>query len=207
MSLETERERVVEQLSAHFAEDHLSTQELEARFERAYQATTPMELARVLDGLPALSAPVRTPAPVRQPPPVVRRAASDERRYMAIMSTFRRDGDWTPHRSTVLKAVMSNARIDLRDATFVDGEIDFDVTAVMAEVVILVPPGVRVDCDGFAFMGEFSGRHDPTRALPDAPLVRVRGSAIMATVVVETRLPGESKWAARRRLKSEARGD
>lgn len=205
MSLESERERVVEQLSAHFAEDHLSTQELESRFERAYQATTGAELLRVLDGLPALSAPFRAPVPVRQPPRVVRQPGSDERRYMAILSTFRREGDWTPHRSTVLKAVMSNARIDLRDATFVDGEIDFDVTAVMAEVLILVPPGVRVDCDGFAFMGEFSGRHDATRALPDAPLVRVRGSAFMATVVVETRLPGESKWAARRRVRGESR--
>jgi hypothetical protein len=201
MSLESDRERVVEQLSAHYAEDHLSTQELERRFERAYRATTLGELQQVLSGLPALAAPARPPAPrpsskkvrVADPSP------GGERRYLAIMSNFRKQGNWTPSRHTNIKALMAGVQIDLRDATFVDSEIEFDVLAVMTEVKILVPPGVRVECDGFAFMGEFGDKHDVGVNDPDAPLVRITGTAFMATVVVETRLPGESRLAARRR--------
>jgi hypothetical protein len=200
VSLESDRERIVEQLSAHYAEDHLSTQDLESRFERAYRATTQDELRQVLSGLPALAAPVRVPAPrpskpARQEPA----SAQGERRYLAIMSNLRKQGNWTPSRITNVKAVMASVQIDLRDATFVDSEIEFDVMALMTEVKIIVPPGVRVEVDGFAFMGEFSDKHDVMATDPDAPLVRINGSAVMATVVVETRLPGESKLAAKRR--------
>ncbi|MEA3246119.1 MAG: DUF1707 domain-containing protein [Gemmatimonadota bacterium] len=199
MSLEQERERVVEALSAHFAADHLSTQELEARFERAYRARTLDELRDVAGGLPALAHPARPPTPRPSAPAPERTSVAGERRYTAIMSAFRRDGEWTPNRHTVLLAVMSEARIDLRDATFVDREIKFDVKAVMADVRILVPPGVTVECDGGAFMGEFSGRHQDAGGDPEAPRVVVTGSAIMAKVSVETRLPGESRLAAWRR--------
>ncbi len=209
MSLEEERERIVETLSAHFAADHLNTQELEARFERAYRARTVEELRGVTAGLPALAQPARPPAPRPAAQTVERQNTPGERRYTAIMSTFRKEGEWTPNRRTVLLAVMSEARIDLRDATFVDQEIQFDVKAVMADVRILVPPGVTVECDGGAVMGEFSARQDGRSHDPDAPRVLVSGTAFMSRVSVETRLPGESRlaaWRRGRRLRG-ARGD
>lgn len=200
MSLESDRERIVEALSAHYVEDNLTTQELEARFERAYKASTADELRDVVAGLPALAQPVRSPMPRPSAASVIRaQESAPARRYLAIMSTFRKGGDWTPNRMTTIKAIMANVKIDLRDATFVDNEITFDILAVMAEAKILVPPGVRVECDGFAVMGEFSDRHDASAGDLDAPLVRIRGSAVMATVTVETRLPGETKLAAWRR--------
>jgi hypothetical protein len=115
------------------------------------------------------------------------------------MSSFKKGGDWSPARNTVIKAVMADVKIDLRDATFMDDEVTFDILAVMSDTQILVPPGVRVECDGFAVMGEFTDRHDASAVDPDAPLVRIRGSAVMAKVSVETRLPGETKLAAWRR--------
>jgi hypothetical protein len=202
LSLEQDRERIVEALSAHYAEDHLSTQELEERFERAYRATSLAELQQVLSGLPALVAPARVPAPrasAKPAPRVADPSPAGQRRYLAIMSNFRKQGNWTPNRHTHIKAIMASVQVDLRDATFVDSEIEFDVTAIMTEVRILVPPGVRVECDGFAFMGEFADKHDGSAGDYDAPLVRVTGTAVMATVIVETRLPGESRLAARRR--------
>lgn len=202
MSLESERERIVEELSAHFAADHLSTQELETRFERVYQARTMEELSVVVTGLPALAQPMRRPAPIpRASSPVQRSGDEDERRYTAVMSAFRKGGEWTPSRHTVMRAIMSEVRLDLRDATFVDDRIEFEIRAIMADVQILVPPGVQVECDGSAFMGEFSARHDDTHIDRDAPRVIVRGSAVMAKVSVETRMPGESRWAARRRVR------
>ena len=122
------------------------------------------------------------------------------------MSTLRKGGDWTPSRLTSIKAIMAEVKIDLRDATFMDREVTFDIVAVMAEARILVPPGVRVECDGFAIMGEFSDRHDASGGDPDAPLVRIRGSAFMAKVAVETRLPGETKLSAWRRARLERGG-
>ena len=201
MSLEKERERIVEQLSAHYAEDHLSTQDLEERFERAYRASTSAELLQVLAGLPSLALPVRAPAPVPRAPRPLAQAISPggERNYRAILSNFRKSGNWTPARSTHVTAFMGAVQIDLREATFVDSEIEFDISSIMSEVKILVPPGVRVECDGSAFMGEFTAREDSSTADPDAPRVRVTGTAFMATVLVETRLPGESRLAARRR--------
>lgn len=208
MSIEPERERIVEQLSAHFAEDHLTTQELEERFERAYRATDVAELRSVVAGLPALAAPVPAPKPVARASaaPARRNQPDDSRRYLAICSTFRREGDWTPNRITVLRAIMADVHLDLREATFVDREIEIDLMCFMASVQIFVPPGVRVECDGFGFMGEFSGRSDDSRADDDAPTVRVRGSAIMGSVKVETRLPGESRLAAWRRRRQLGRG-
>jgi hypothetical protein len=201
LSLEQDRERIVEQLSAHYAEDHLSTQELEQRFERAYRATTVAELQQVLSGLPALVQPARVPAPrpSTKAPLAPDPSPFGDRRYLAIMSNFKKQGNWTPNRHTRVRALMASVVIDLRDATFVDSEIAFDVLAMMTEVKILVPPGVRVECDGFAFMGEFADRHDGSAGDYDAPLVRVTGNSIMSTVSVETRLPGESRLAARRR--------
>ena len=209
MSIEPERERIVEQLSAHFAEDHLTTQELEDRFERAYRATDVAELRSVVAGLPALGAPLPAPKPVSRTSaaPARRVQPDDSRRYLAVMSTFRREGDWTPNRVTILRAIMADVHIDLRDATFVDREIEIDLMCFMASVQIFVPPGVRVECDGFGVMGEFSGRSDDSRVDDDAPTVRVRGSAIMGSVKVETRLPGESRLAAWRRRRQLGRGN
>ena len=207
MSLESERERIVEQLSAHYAEDHMSTQELESRFERAYRASTAEELASVIAGLPALAQPVRNPVPRVSAAPVIRQADTEpERRYLAIMSNFRKGGDWTPNARTTIKAIMADVKIDLRDATFMNPVVEFDILAVMAEATILVPPGVRVECDGFAVMGEFSDRHDASGSDADAPLVRIHGTSVMASVKVQTRLPGETKLAAWRRARRE-RGD
>lgn len=207
MSLESDRERIVETLSAHYAEDHLTTQELEVRFERAYKASSDSELREVVAGLPALSQPVRAPVPRASSAPVAapprEHASGGARRYLAFMSTFKKAGDWSPAPSTVIKAVMAEVKIDLRDATFMQHEISFDILAVMAEATILVPPGVRVECDGFAVMGEFSDRHDASGGDSDAPLVRIRGSAVMGKVSVETRLPGETKLAAWRRARLE----
>ena len=207
MTLESDRERIVEQLSAHYAEDHLSTQDLESRFERAYRATTIDELTGVLSGLPALAQPARNPVPRASSAPVIRLADhAPERRYLAVMSNLHKGGDWTPSRLTSIKAVMANVKIDLRDATFVNREIEFEILAVMSETTILVPPGVRVECDGFAIMGEFSDRHDASGDDPDAPVIRIRGTSVMASVVVKTRLPGETKLAAWRRTRL-ARGE
>jgi hypothetical protein len=54
-----------------------------------------------------------------------------------------------------------------------------------------------------ALLGEFSDRHDASGGDAEAPIVRVRGTSVMANVRVETRLPGETKLEAWRRARLE----
>src|SRR5215211_2022137 len=49
-----ERERVVQALSAHFANDRLSMEEFEIRLERAYKAVSATELATLVTDLPGV---------------------------------------------------------------------------------------------------------------------------------------------------------
>lgn len=198
------------QLSAHYAEDHLTTQELEERFDRAYRAASAADLLAVVARLPALREPARAPVPRASMPSLARPVAvAPERRHLAVMSTLRKAGDWTPSPLNTVRAVMATVRIDLRDASFVDAEVTFDILAVMSEVKLIVPPGIRVECDGMALLGEFSDRHDASGGDAEAPIVRVRGSSVMANIRVETRLPGETKLEAWRRARLErgARSD
>jgi hypothetical protein len=55
----------IEQLSAHFANDELTLEDLERRIERVYKATTPAELDRITADLSRSPAPRPVPANVR----------------------------------------------------------------------------------------------------------------------------------------------
>ena len=201
MSFELERERAVQALCAHFAQDHLTTQELEQRFEEVYRASSPEELRRLMTGLPVLA-----PTVVTTPLPTFAIAASGgvprEKRYLALMGEVNRQGRWSVPAYMKVSAIMGTVRLDLREAEVPASGVDIDATAVMGEVRILLPPGLHADVDGFAFMAEFSDRTAGTASTLDAPSIRVRGSAVMGSVRVETRLPKESALQAwkRRRL-------
>lgn len=202
MSLELEREHAVQALASHFAQDHLTTQELELRFEQVYRASSNAELRSVLGGLPALlpSAIPYEPPPTYSVAPVA--AASPEKRYLAFMGEVRRKGSWIVPGRLHLFAAMGAIRLDLREAQIPAGGVDIDATALMGEVRILLPPGLHADVDGFAVMGEFSDRTAGAAGTLDAPVIRVKGSAFMGAVRVETRLPSESVMAAwKRRLR------
>lgn len=73
----------------------------------------------------------------------------------------------------------------------------------MANVTVIVPPGVGVEWGGIALMG---GVATPERAGPpasDGPVVRIGGLVCMGAVEVVERLAGESPREARRRRKRE----
>lgn len=199
--IEADRERVIQTLCTHFAYDHLNTQELELRFEHAYKASSSAELRALVAGLPALPAVALAPTPLYGVAPAGR-PEPEEKRHLVVMSSVRKKGQWTPARHNHVTCVMGNARLDLREAMLLHGETSFDLNVVMGEVELIVPPGLRVEADGFAFMGEFDDSHSEELAAPGAPVVRVTGSVFMGAARIKTRLPGESALAAwkRRRL-------
>lgn len=176
-SLDDARERAVERLSILYARDHLTLDELESRLERAYAARSPEALEAVLAGLPALAP--TAPAASDVPVPTVPRS----RKYVAFMSGIVRRGAWLVPKRIHAVAFMGGIELDLREATLGPGVTQIDVLAVMGGVVVTVPPNVRLECDGFAFMGGFEDQLElPASGDPDAPVVRLTGFAFMGGV-------------------------
>ena len=204
-SLDLDRERVIQALCAHFASDHLSTEELETRIDRAYKAASAVELQALVSSLPALPGDVERPASrgVTASTGTSVGAVAGLKRSLVVMSESVKQGEWIPARKNVFRALMGSVTIDLREALLSPGETEFELNAVMSEIKVIVPPGLRIACDGLAIMAEFKEYHSAGVDDPGAPLVRIHGMAVMASVTVQTRLPGESQREARRRRRLE----
>ena len=185
-----DRERVVQALCVHFAADHMNMDSLEGRLALAYQAPTVAQLEQLVSDLPALeSERLSVGHPALLAPPA---SVPDRGVVMAIMGGATRKGNWMVPRHLKVIAIMGGAEIDLRDGRFSPGVTEIDVTAFMGGVEITVPPGVRVESMGGAFMGGFEASAGDTNATePGAPVLRVSGMAIMGGVEVRVRKPGK----------------
>jgi len=196
------RDRVVRRLSAHFAADHIGVEELERRLDLVYSAKSRDALEALTGDLPALEGghdeAVRAASAAIRP----ERAVADNDFIVAIMGGAERKGSWTPPHKLSVLALMGGAGLDFREAVFGAPTTEVTALAIMGGVEIIVPPGVRVETNGLAIMGGFEGGSAPETS-DRAPLVRVRGLALMGAVEVTVRLPGETEKAARRRLKQE----
>lgn len=226
-----ERDQVVEALVEHYAQDRLPMEEFERRVDRAHQSRTREELRTLLADLPALQGGPAALVPgggpeaggsglpatrgeteaSQLPGTVVRinRGRVPERQTeVAVWSGRVRKGAWHPARVIRAFGFMGGVELDFREAHFPPGETRVFAGALMGGVEIIVPPGVHVETEGFAFMGGFeedtAGEpHGPPP--PGAPVLRISGFAFMGGVEVSSRLPGESPRDARRRRKEAAR--
>jgi hypothetical protein len=186
VNIDTARERVVERLSVLYANDHLSLEELESRLDRAYAARTSEALSAVMSGLPAELAAV-TPAPVPE-------QHADKRSYIAVMSGIVRRGTWIVPKRMRAVAFMGGIELDLRHAKLSPGVTEIRIVAVMGGVVVTVPPNVRLECDGWAFMGGFEDQlKEPASRDPNAPVVKLTGLAFMGGVEARVRGPYDTE--------------
>ena len=206
LQLEDRKERAVRRLGTHFAEDHISVEELEDRVDRVYSAATPVEVESVFQGLPTL---VESTVPERIAGTVLpsRVRAEDVPKHgfqVAIMSGMDRKGAWTPARHFTTIAIMGGAGLDLREARFGPGVTEIRVIAIMGGAEVIVPPGLAVQTRGFGIMGGFEGVDQPSADPdPEAPIVIIKGLAIMGGVEVVVREPGETARDAKRRRRDE----
>lgn len=192
-SLAEERERVVQQLSEHFAGDRLSMDELERRMERVYKASSLDELRRLTADLPEPTA----VAPIELAE--VATLGPDRDRVVAIMSETKRRGAWLVPQRLGVFALMSDATIDLTQAVLPAGIIDIHVRSLMAAVKLIVPPGIQVVSRVGSLMGSVHGGGEPDEtpgasAWRSGTVVRLTGWAFMAEVSVRVRRrekPGE----------------
>ena len=188
--LEVARERAIQALCAHFAHDRLTTEQVDERLERAQKARSLAELDVLLADLPALhleriGEPARTHAvaPPAEPPEA-------SRRILAFMAEVKRTGVWAPPRELRASAIMGSVTLDLRDAKLSPGVTEIRVFALMGEVKIIVPPGVRVESTAMAILASVSDDiYEPAGDARDAPIIRLTGSAIMAEVKTRLRMP------------------
>lgn len=184
VSLEREREKVVEQLSQHFAVDNLSLDELERRMGLVYQASSIQSLRELTRDLPSAESPV----PARAPAPVPAAFLPEEGRIVSVMAQTKRTGMWQPPRKLDLWCVMSETQLDMTQAQLASGVTEIEIRALMAQVKIIVPPGVRVVCQPSAFMAEVADEtSNPPAVGSGAPVIRITGPVIMTELKVYVR--------------------
>lgn len=170
------RERVVDLLTRHFANDAVTELELETRLAGVYAATTRPELDAVVADLPPLTA--VTPAARGTPATAIAALFSGQER--ALTGTV-------PDELSV-RARLGYVELDLTRATFAPGVTTIDVRALLGYVQIRLPPGVRVESTGRALFGFFAlkGRGGG-RQTSDAPIVRITGLAAFGFAEAITR--------------------
>jgi hypothetical protein len=184
-SMDRERERVIEELSRHFAHDNLSLDELERRIEQVYRAGSVPALRDLTRDLPS---PEDAVTPAKRAAPVPEVFTPEEDRIVSIMASTKRRGVWRPPRYLNLYSIMSETHLDLTEAVLGQGVTEIHLRAVMTQVKIIVPPGVRVVVQPSAFMADVADEtFDPPAVGSGAPVVRITGPVIMSELKVFVR--------------------
>ena len=179
------RERAIELLSSHFANDRLTMDELDERLERAYAATSLAEMHALTADLPD-ERPAH--AAVAASSSVALERAEESGRIVAIFSETKRGGLWAVPQQLDIRATMSNLTLDLRSALISPGVTDINVSAVMASIQIVLPPGVRVVESVRAFMASVTDdSYSVVAPDPSVPVIRLTGRAVMAEVKIKTK--------------------
>lgn len=108
------------------------------------------------------------------------------RGILSILSPTNRSGDWELPERFWVRTFFGQVRLDLRHARFLPGTSEIDVTAIMGQVWITLPHGVRVECNDFKV-------RRLSRGVPraDAPVVRIVGGQYMGEVKIKVVDPAE----------------
>ena len=174
-----DRDAVVQRLQQAFAERRLDDDEFDERMRAALTAKTSADLDRLTSDLPAAARGGTGPAiPARSP----------GRWAVAYKNSIRRGGRWrVPGRLNVV-IYKGQGWLDLRAAELTAPVTTVAAYAYKSRVDILVPPGVRVEMDGFGVSKGWSAEEDLESRLPhDAPTVHVRGTAYKGTIEARTK--------------------
>lgn len=214
-TLSSAREEAIDVLAECFAQDLMTVEDFERRVSIAHAAESMHDLGEAVAGIRTRGVATaqgrerdRVEALQRMRPDVPAGRVRGSDRAIAVLGSTKRAGNWMPARRNTAVAVLGAVVLDLREALLGPGECTFSVAAFMGSVEILVPPGLHVECAGSAVLGEFGGqpRRDVQAPLdPEAPTVRIDGIAVLGSVEIEYRRPGESKRDAKRRLRREAK--
>lgn len=165
------RERVVAQLSSHFAEDRLTLEEFERRVQVAYATPTTAELqALVADLVPHDSGgglPSSFPA---------------YGLIRTVLSSTERSGPIFVPRRLEVRTVLGSTQLDLTRASFAPGVTEIEVHAVLGSVEISLPANVQVTSEGSPIIGAFALRSGAHVSGTPQGVVRITGQAVLSSV-------------------------
>ncbi len=183
---DAERNHAIDRLRTAYVEGRLDQEEFDERSRAALTAKTTGQLERLFVDLPA-SYVQNTPAGYTGAPAPVLRPGGGSRVSVAVMSGVERKGNWrVPVESTAF-ALMGGVDLDLRTATLSGPVTTITAIAIMGGIEIVVPPGIRVESSGFGFMGGWDDRTRDDVLPAGAPVLRVRGFALMGGVEIKTK--------------------
>ncbi len=187
---DADRDAVAQVLQAAFAEGRLDDDEFDERMRSALTARVSTDLEKLTADLPASG---RRGTAARPRPP-----GKPGRYAIAYKSSIRRGGRWrVPERFTSV-VYKGSGWLDLRAAELTAAETTVLAVAYKSRIDVLVPPGVRVELDGFGVSKGWSEQEELESRLPaDAPVVHIRGIAYKGTIEVSTRPPGTDELRRR----------
>lgn len=189
---DADRDRVAQILREAAGEGRLSLEELDERLDAVYAAKTYAELEPITRDLPSLGsggAPMTTD--------LVGGDAPSWRSGVAIMSEFKRQGEWMVPEKFTAFAFWGGGRIDLREARFAAGEVHIRTFAIMGGIDVIAPDDITVHVKGLGIMGGFE--HGASGAgAPGSPRVVVSGFSFWGGVNVKRKARKERK--ARKKL-------
>ncbi len=171
-----EREAAIQTLSAAFAADYITAEEFERRATKVYEAATLGALAEVTADLP-------NPTDSRLKSP----AEAMSGRISTFLSSVERGGSLAVPSELMLRSVLGNIELDLRDARFVEGITEIRVRCILGNVEVILPEDVEVECRVRAFLGNFghrTSRRQPGSRPAPSRFVRITGRAILSNVEV-----------------------
>jgi len=150
-----ERDIAVRRLQLALHEGQLDLSELDRRLAQAYAAVTAPELGSVTADLPDTAI-----------APIELRTKSGE---------HKKNGQWTVPAAITAKCGSGTITIDFTEAFCPYAEVSFDVKVGSGSVMLIMPPGWRVDLDRVD-TGSGSVVNKVTGPAPiDGPLLRLRG--------------------------------
>ncbi|WP_110239503.1 DUF1707 SHOCT-like domain-containing protein [Nocardioides gilvus] len=195
-----DRHKVADMLRDAAGEGRIDLEELDERLEAAYAAKVYADLVPLTMDLPNSN----LPAPMIGPGPVTRQAhagsapagmpLSSPASSVAVLSGVDRRGPWLVSQTHTAFSMMGEVTLDLRQASFAAAETVINANTVMGSIDIYVNAGTHVIVEGVGLMGSFEQGRDrvPPDYGPQAPVIRVKGFALMGAVTVtRKRMPGE----------------
>ncbi len=173
-----DRDRVVDLLRVAAGDGRLTSDELDARLERALSARTRGELAALTEDLPT----ARGAGPAADPQKVLRieRAGTH----------VRRDGSWVVPEHVELRVTAGNVVLDFTQAVVALPSLRVHALVRGGNLTLITRPGIVVSTDEVAIIGgRVIDREPPGPPVPVLLSVNVSGKVIAGNVRVRPQKP------------------